>query len=394
MKKYIFVLLSLLFIARGQSLAQSEKRGVIRHWIATFMTGGANSSTLRHFIRLSDGTVRSFAPGGEPEAVAGIDHVVALSASSFHILALKDDGTVWAWGKNDAGQLGNASLAQQKTSTYTAFTDSPLPVEVTGIKNAIDIAAVGSQSYALLADGSVMAWGKITHNGWSTIKQWTKPTKLPGISDGVALAGSMALLSDGSIMAWGDGKDGRLGNGTSQTNIIPVKVKGIHSAVNIAASDINGMALLDDGTVRMWGSNRNGMLGNGLSDGNEPVSGKYTEPISFSATPVPVKNIKNATAITLDATCFALLSDGSVWGWGWGEIGALGSRRSDVNPIAVKIQGIQNAVAVKAIKGGGFALLADGTLMGWGSEMIATGTYHQTYKAIKIASLGNLAPDR
>lgn len=360
----------------GAQEVKKEHRTTPYKWMASFMTGGANDATTRHFIRLADGTLISFPQGGKPEPVQGINHVKAIASSSFHMLALKDDGTVWAWGDNDNGQLGQPASLKH----------SDKPVKVPGIGNVIDISAYRSESYALLADGTVMAWGRISHNGWSTIKKWDKPTRLAGITDGMALAGPMVLLGDGSVMAWGDGNWGQLGNGTMAANIDPVKVKGISNAVAIASGDVTRMALLEDGTIATWGSNAKGILGNGLTEIGNGEAGKYT------TIPVKVKNTARAQTIAMSATCYAVLEDGTVRGWGWGEIGALGSKRYDENPLPVKIPGAQDVIAVYAISGGCFALTTDGTLMGWGAGMVPDAPYHRVLKVIELMSLGDRAP--
>lgn len=373
---FLLVLTSLqLSIACAQEM--QVRRGVAPYkWMANFMTGGADATTTRHFIRLADGTLISFPPGGKPEAVEGINHVKAIVSSSFHMLVLKDDGTVWAWGDNDNGQLGQPASVKHSDKL----------LKVPGISNAIDISAYRSESYALLADGTVMAWGRISHNGWSTIKKWDRPTKLSGITDGVALAGPMVLLGDGSVSTWGDGNWGQLGNGATTSATEPVKVKGIADAIAIASGDETRMALLGDGTIKTWGKNTNGLLGIGLTENSND------DAIKYSAVPVKVKNIYNAKTINMDATSYAVLDDGTVRGWGWGEIGALGSKRYDENPLPVKIPGASKVIAVYPVKGGCFALTTDGTLIGWGAEMVKDAPYNRVLKVIEIMSLGDRAP--
>ncbi|PYV43852.1 MAG: hypothetical protein DMG06_09075 [Acidobacteria bacterium] len=349
-------------------------------WIATCMIGGNGT---RHFLLWPDGTVRTFAAGGKPEPVPGIENAIAIAAGNCHMLALKRDGTVWSWGLNDDFQLGNQALAKSEQNSAT-------PVQVTGITDAVGVSALYNTSFALLADGSIRAWGngnmgmtgdgkEVTHAmTTSRIAGRPLPVRVQGIKDAVAISGAMALLADGDVMTWGDGHNGRLGNGSEEASGSPVKVSGIKDAIAIAASADSGLALLATGEIWAWGLNYKGQLGNGASHGSQ---------YDHSAVPVRVKGIKNAVAIDAHAAnCFALLRDGGVMGWGWGALGALGSRGRDDSSVPVKVP-IVKAIAIKAGNGSGFALLGDGSLMGWGTNMVATGSYHQTYSPIKIAML-------
>lgn len=84
-----------------------------------------------------------------PTQVLEVEDIVAISSGMYHVLALKKDGTVWAWGRNSSGQLGNGTTA---SSVRT-------PVQVKGLDNVVAIMAGKSHSMAIKADGSVWVWG-------------------------------------------------------------------------------------------------------------------------------------------------------------------------------------------------------------------------------------------
>lgn len=351
-------------------------------WMATIITSDARS-VVAHYLLMADGTVQSFRPGGILEPV-GIDNVVGIAGGLFHVVAVKKDGTVWTWGRNDDLQLGNQELAVQNTIF------SQTPVQVTGITNAIQVSAAAKTSYALLADGTIKAWGMgncgMTGDGRELTGEMTTarisgrptPVAVKGITNAIAVSGAMALLADGTVMTWGRGQYGRLGNGTTSHAVAPVSVTGINNAIAIAGYEDGSMALLADGTIQVWGKNYKGQLANGTR-GNIPNE--------FSAVPLKVPGITNAIAITAGATCFALLKDGGIKAWGWGEVGAMGAKRPDVNSSPLPVPGITNATSVKAANGSGFALLPDGTVMGWGANVQATGLYKHSYSPIKVAAI-------
>ncbi|WP_082408344.1 RCC1 domain-containing protein [Verrucomicrobium spinosum] len=132
-----------------------------------------------------------------------------------HHLAVKSDGTVWAWGQNSSGQLGNG-----------ATVDSNVPVQVSGLTNVVSVAAGSSWSLALKSDGTVWGWG--TNQGYyggGTTADTSIPRQVTGLSDIVKIAVSCktgtiarffayAVKSDGTLWAWGDNSYAQFGNGT------------------------------------------------------------------------------------------------------------------------------------------------------------------------------------
>jgi alpha-tubulin suppressor-like RCC1 family protein len=227
-------------------------------------TGGSHSCAV-----LSDGTVRCWGWNGKgqlgdgtltqspiPVAVNGIDGInniaIAVAAGGSHSCARLSTGKVLCWGSNANGQLGSGNSTPQFTS----------PVSVTGIATAISITAGTGHSCALLTDGAVKCWGLNADGqlGNGTTTDSLAPITVNGI-DGVnsvaveiAAGGShsCALLSDGTIKCWGLNAYGELGTGDKASSTTPVTVSGIHNnASAIAAGEHHSCARLstDTGTV-------------------------------------------------------------------------------------------------------------------------------------------------
>ncbi|MEU4076743.1 hypothetical protein DEJ45_09155 [Streptomyces venezuelae] len=153
-----------------------------------------------------------------PQRVPDLTDVVEVSAGCHHSLARTADGTVKAWGYNANGQLGNGSTAHASA-----------PVDVAHLTDVSRIFAAGYHSFAVLDDGELRAWGwnGAGHlgDGGSTVSR-TTPVPVPGLTDVTALAGgynhSVAVLADGSVLAWGENTLGQLGDGTTTNSSTPV----------------------------------------------------------------------------------------------------------------------------------------------------------------------------
>jgi alpha-tubulin suppressor-like RCC1 family protein/subtilisin family serine protease len=179
-------------------------------------------------------------------------------AGLHHTAALKTDGTVWAWGYNKFGQMGRG---------YTNEFEK-LPVQVLGLSNVDRIAAGDYFNLALKKDGTVWAWGyggngRLGNNAGTNAWKVVQVLNLSSVLDVAAGAGQgIALRSDGTVWTWGYNSAGQLGNGTILRQLKPVQANNLLNIRGIAAGSLHSLALKSDGTVWSFGNNAQGQLGN------------------------------------------------------------------------------------------------------------------------------------
>ncbi|NBD23058.1 RCC1 domain-containing protein [Paenibacillus glycinis] len=318
-----------------------------------------------HTIALqSDGTVWTWGDNSEgqlgdgskterdtPVQVEGVTDVVYVAAGTYHSLALRSDGTVWAWGWNVKGQIGNGSTK-----------DRTAPVQTLNVTEAVSIAAGYQHSLALKQDGTVLAWGDNEFGQLGVGDDLTPfthtPVQVQGLDSAVAISAgskhSLALKDDGTVWAWGYNGDGQLGDGSTKQRFTPVQVEGLNSVVAIAAGDDHNFALKQDGTVWAWGYNKFGELGVG-------------DNLPGYITPVQVQGLDPAVAISGGLFhSLAVKDDGTVWTWGNNWEGQLGDGSKTERDAPVQVEGLTDVVYVAAGGQHSLAIKSDGTLWSWG----------------------------
>ncbi len=273
-----------------------------------------------------------YSEAATPVLLRNLSESRTIACGKSHTLALKSDGTVWTWGYNIYGQLGNGTFTN--STVYT-------PIQVSGIRGVLSIAAGGNiavdscgHSLALKSDGTVWAWG---YNGYGqlgdgTIENKNVPVQVIGLSGIVAIASgdyhNLALKSDGTVWAWGYNGYGQLGDGTTEEKI-PVQVSGLNNVIAISGGAHHSLAVKSDGTVWAWGENTYGQLGNGT----------FTS--SNVYTPIQVSGIGSITAIAAGAThSLAQQSDGTVWAWGSNYYGQLGDGTTEDKNTPTQVKNI------------------------------------------------------
>jgi alpha-tubulin suppressor-like RCC1 family protein len=184
-----------------------------------------------------------------PSRVEGVVDATALAAGATFSLALTRDGRVWAWGSNVYGTLGQGSFGG----------DYPRPVEVVGLPRMVAIASGWQHALAVAEDGSVWAWGSNSGGqlGDGTHESSAAPVRLAGVENASGLSGglyhSLAVARDGGLWAWGRHGFRTLGlNGQRADRTVPVQVPLPGAAVSAAAGTHGSLVLLADGTVWGW----------------------------------------------------------------------------------------------------------------------------------------------
>lgn len=276
-----------------------------------------------------------------PVQVSGLTDVTAVSAGGFvpdgFSLALKSDGTVWAWGRNNQGQLGDGST-----------TDRHVPVQVSTITGITAIAAGGFHSLALKSDGTVWAWGDNYEGqlGDNTYTDRNAPVQVSTIT-GVASIGagtwhSLAVKTDGTAWAWGHNLYGALGDGTTTGRKVPTAVSTITDVASMDGGQFYTLAVKTDGTAWAWGQNSNGQLGDNSTTNR--------------SAPVQVSGLTSVASISAGYyLSLAAKTDGTVWAWSYNANGQLCDGTTNESTVPIQISQIDGGLWLSAGQAFGFA---------------------------------------
>jgi len=259
-------------------------------------------------------------------------------------IALMSDGTVWGWGNNQNGELGDGTLSNSLVPVQVKFPQQGNPPDI------IAIAAAAGSSFALDSAGNVWAWGDNrrgqlglgTIGGTQTLPALNQNLKNDSVGDPITAISAgpsyaVALFSNGTVMAWGSNTNGQLGCGSCSTS--PNPTPGVVHLTNLPATVVqisaggnsrtNGHVLvrLANGAVWGWGSNVNGQLG---ATPGAPVT-----------TPRAIPGISGATDVTAGGSASGALVNGGVWMWGDDNLGQLGEGANPTQPWVPRAIGLK-----------------------------------------------------
>lgn len=192
-----------------------------------------------------------------PVKIGSLSGIIAIAANGDHSLALKNDGTVWAWGRNDYGQLGNTLKSESNT---------PIQVEETGFTNVSKIAAGWHHNIALKNDGSLWTWGwnyygQLGNGNYGNINEKQSPTQVTTGIINIDAGWHHCIVSlAGAVKVWGVNTDGYLGVSPTPNCGTPTSVTDLNGSTINAVAGGGGFCIVlkSDGTVWAWGSSVTG----------------------------------------------------------------------------------------------------------------------------------------
>jgi alpha-tubulin suppressor-like RCC1 family protein len=344
-----------------------------------------------------------------PTFLGDMDDVVQEVPGTSHSCVLKTDGTVWCWGRNSRGQLGDNTT-----------NDSYVPIQVHGVDDVgflTEVSSISAGNYhtcATKTDGTAWCWGDNYSGqlGDNTTTDRHTPTQVLG-EGGIGFLGEIeqistnshyshtcALKTDGTAWCWGDNGYGQLGDNTTNDSYTPVQVLGVGGSgyfvqvEEIQVTHLTTCALKTDGTAYCWGSNGSGQLGN--------------DSTSSSSTPVQVKNsgsfsdfllnIQNINSSGDENTC-TTKTDGTVWCWGENTNGQLGDGTTSPKPGAVQVKGeggigyLDSVSSVETSEFFSCALKTDGTVWCWGDNnygQLGDNTTNDSYAPIQVHGVDDI----
>lgn len=331
-----------------------------------------------------------------PVEISGLENIVNIGAGGGHSIAIDKYGKAFSFGRNNAGQLGDGTLAPRSTA-----------MEIQGVNDAVTADGGMLTSTILVADGTVLGCGSNANgmlgDGTNISRLTPVLAGLSGIAQLDSAAHTVAKKTDNTVWVYGLNAEAQLGDGTIMWKSVPFQMAATGNVKFVAAGDWHTLMVRQDGTVWGVGGNSSGQLGNGSylrrwapaqASGLQDViavSGGASHSLAlkndgtvwaFGAnssgqlgdgsfvmknTAVQVAGISNAIGIAAAGACsYVVKSDGSVWAFGSNSYGQLGDGTTTSRNVPVQVQG---ANGVQKIATGGnhaLALKEDGTVMGWG----------------------------
>lgn len=240
-----------------------------------------------------------------------------VATESFHTLAIKEDGRLFAWGNNNYGQLG-----------IEGITSANSPIQVGTDSDWVYVEAGPRNSFAIKEDGSLYAWGLNSKGqlGDGTIEAKTIPTRIGDDNDWACITSgtknayytsfgypdfTLGIKTDGTLYAWGLNNYGQLGDGTTEDKLVPTQIGSDTDWQKVSAGGFHSVALKSDGTLHAWGANNYGQLGDGTKVNR-------SEPTLIPLTSGTWSSVDAAEDHTV------AVSGGYLYGWGHNEFGQIG----------------------------------------------------------------------
>ncbi len=308
---------------------------------------------------------------GFDELTTSIAVFSQISVGNYNMVTIKSDGTLWTWGDNTYGQLGNGSVVDEHSpiqmgSDYDWVFSNTGTTTTHAIKADGTLWGCGLNSFGQLGDGTTIDKSTLVQIG--TDADWVK------VSTGTN--STVALKADGTIWAWGNNDYGQLGNGTLVGELSPIQIGTESNWSSITEGNYSTVALKADGTIWACGWNNNGQLGDGtLIDKSTLIQiGIGTNWIFITE--------GNASTMTIKA-------DGTLWACGWNNNGQLGDGTLIDKSTLIQIGIGTNWDTVNTMSASSLGVKTDGTLWAWGDNyygQLGDGTTVDKHSPIQIGT--------
>ncbi|WP_281173030.1 hypothetical protein [Cohnella panacarvi] len=248
-----------------------------------------------------------------PKKIPGISNIKSAAAGYLYSVVLKNDGTLWEFGKNYS----------DFSARDTHYRDFHIPRQVPyfpGNESVQEVAAGYYHTVAIKADRTLVAWGANDKGQLGigmTDEFWDTPASVYGIDDVKSIAAggmhTLALKYDGTVYAWGTNSCGALGRKPSEiaSSNTPLQVEGLSDIVAISAGDVHNLALGKDGKIRIWGCEM-------TNDDLYADLAVHEVPTTIE-TPISIKSIAAG-----DLHSLAVTSSGRLWAWGLNDVNQSG----------------------------------------------------------------------
>jgi alpha-tubulin suppressor-like RCC1 family protein len=306
---------------------------------------------FRSLALVVSGVVASLAAPGPARADATFPR---LSTGGYHTCVAKNNGTLWCWGFNAGGQLGDGTNV-----------DKYYPWQITAAgSSVVEVAAGFDHTCARMKDGTLWCWGLNADGqvGDGTSTNRNLPVQVTALGNNVAgvSAGDQhtcARKTDGTLWCWGLNADGQLGDGTNTSRASPVQVMASGFFIEISAGGYHTCGRKGDGTLLCWGANNVGMVGDGTTTNR-------SAPVPVTGLPSPAAEVSAGE----DHTC-ARLTDGTLWCWGWNYHAQLGDGSHTDSSVPVQVDRLGTSVT-QVSTGRDFtcARTTDASLWCWGYD--------------------------
>jgi hypothetical protein len=322
---------------------------LIDQWVGdTLWTWGFNSQG-----QLGDNT--TVARSTPVTTSAGGTNWKQVSGAGYFTAAIKTDGTLWTWGRNTNGLLGDNTIINRSTPVTT----------FAGGTNWKQVAGGNGHTAAIKTDGTLWTWGRNTSGQLGDNTPVNRSTPVTTFAGGTnwkqvacGLNHTAAIKTDGTLWTWGRNIEGQLGDNTIINRSTPVTTfAGGTNWKQVATGSLHTAAIKTDGTLWTWGNNAYGNLG------DNTIINRSTPVTTFAGG----TNWKQVNAGSLHTA--AIKTDGTLWTWGQNNTGMLGD--NTVVNRSIPVTTFAGGTNWKQVASGGYhtsAIKTDGTLWTWGNN--------------------------